>query len=105
MSSRPSRWLLVTALWLSSTQAAAQCEPQSGFDLGLAGESVAEQCKQHAYRMAFELGRQIRALRQERSDLSRAGGTNHVARLQVIDRELSQLEGLARIQGLPETDP
>lgn len=105
MNSRALALLSIIGLWLVSGPALAECEPQSGFDRGLVGESAAQQCEQRDYRMAFELGRQIHGLRREQAELSAADGPDQAARLRVIARELSQLEGLARVQRLLEAGP
>lgn len=103
-------FLLLGALLLS-TSIEADCAAQSGFELGLLGEPAASGCEQTDYGAAFSLGRQIGLLRSEQAELSASAGTEgeaaarQAARLRVIERELAQLEGLARIQGLLETGP
>ena len=88
------------------------CSVQEGFNLGLAGEEKPQECNDRSYRIDFELGRNIRQLRSERAELESAllrraeestGKTSQRQtnrRLQVVVRELNQLEGLARIRGL-----
>lgn len=91
--------------------ALADCTPQAGFELALLGKDAAIACEQPDYRMAFGLGRQIGMLRAEQSELEEipeaeaADSTARTARLRVIERELAQLEGLARIQGLLDAGP
>lgn len=85
---------------------AQYCQPQAGFQRGLSGQDEAGPCTDRAFRIEFELGRQIRLLRAERSRLSRARPEELDAmRLRVVERELSQIEGLARIRGLLPADP
>ncbi|MGY6553752.1 MAG: hypothetical protein ACXIUM_04425 [Wenzhouxiangella sp.] len=105
MNARLRLFLSIIGLWLLSGQSWAECEAQSGFERGLVGESPGQQCDQRDYHMAFALGRQIHGLRLEQAELSAADAPEQVARLRVIDRELSQLEGLARVQGLLAADP
>lgn len=68
MNYRAPFLLLVSMLGGLAAQASVDCQPQAGFDLGLAGEPAMHQCEARDYRMAFELGRQIQALRAERSE-------------------------------------
>lgn len=100
-------FLLILALLPAATSARSDCAPQSGFELALLGKPAAHGCEQPDYRMAFGLGRQIGMLRAEQSELSEMPDTDEkdaAARLRVIERELSQLEGLARIHGLLDAD-
>ncbi len=84
----------------------AQCTPHRLFDLGLTAEPFPANCAGREGRMAFELGRQIHTLREEQEALGEADPQPaRDARLRVIERELAQLEGLARIQGLLAADP
>ncbi len=106
----PYSFSLTMALLMVATSARADCAPQSGFELARLGEPAAIECEQSEYRMAFGLGRQINMLRAEQSELSDMSDTDtkdaaaRAARLRVIERELSQLEGLARIHGLLGAD-
>lgn len=109
------RQCIVIALLLPvSTAFAIDCQPQAGFERALAGQEQTPSCEDRAYRIDFELGRNLRLLRQEQAELKDALGAPVTAqarhlkrRLQVVERELEQLEGLARIRGLlpPEPDP
>lgn len=91
----------------------SDCLPEQGFRLGLEGAERPEACVQRAYRIDFELGRNIRLLRYERLELQgnlRLQPEEPVRkqinrRLQTIERELHQLEGLASIRGLLPRQP
>lgn len=109
------RQCIVIALLLPvSTALANDCRPQAGFERALAGQEAMSSCETRAYRIDFELGRNLRRLQQEQAELQDALGEPVTAqarhlkrRLQVVERELEQLEGLARIRGLlpPQPDP
>jgi hypothetical protein len=102
------RQYFAIALLLSAAAAlATDCQPKTGFELALSGQAETPSCEGRTYRIDFELGRNLRLLRQEQTDLEAAPGDLAAAenrgrklRLQVIARELEQLEGLARIRGL-----
>ncbi|MEE4638013.1 MAG: hypothetical protein V2J42_04680 [Wenzhouxiangella sp.] len=102
------RHCLIIALLLPAGAAlGTDCQPQAGFDLALAGQAETPPCEGRAYRIDFELGRNLRLLQQERADLVAAlekadseDSDRRKLRLQVLERELQQLEGLARIRGL-----
>ena len=94
------------------------CRPQAGFERALTGQQEQTRpCQDRAFRIDFELGRNLRRLRQEQVELQarRASASapdsrdvrQQRRRQQVIDRELNQLEGLARIRGLlpPRSGP
>lgn len=97
----------------SSSAVDRDCVPSHGFQLGLAGADRPEACSQRAYRIDFELGRTIRRLRDEQSALQENLKAQHdesmrrqiSRRLQTIERELHQLEGLARIRDLSPRQP
>lgn len=85
---------------------ASYCEPRAGFERALRGQDEAGACSSREFRIDFELGRNIRTLRAEHQDLMEAAQDQSdpaeppSMRLRVIERELSQLEGVARIRGL-----
>lgn len=88
------------------------CQARAGFERALAGADELGPCQDRLFRVDFELGRQLRELRQERQMLRTSvqtqadAGTEAAAlRLRVLERELSELEGLARIRGLLPADP
>lgn len=90
-------------------EAAHPCRPEAGFRRALAGEEDPGACQDRDFRIDFELGRNLKTLREEQAALRSALAASetdpatsraHHARLQVIERELQQIEGLARIRGL-----
>lgn len=99
--------LAIALLTIFSTAFATDCQPRTGFDLALAGQAERPPCEGRAYRIDFELGRNLRLLRQEQAELKAAleepdaeDARQLTLRLQVLEREIDQLEGLARIRGL-----
>ena len=89
------------------------CDPEIGFRRALAGSDEPGTCRDRDFRISFELGRNLKILRQERAALESAltatnpdpaSARTQQSRLQVIERELQQIEGMARIRGLlPES--
>ena len=104
---------LTLALVLASSASSGDCLPEQAFNLGLEGAQKPATCSQRAYRIDFELGRNIRALREEQTRLRAALPAEDEEtvrqqigrRLQTVERELNQLEGLARIRGLLPSKP
>ncbi len=90
----------------------AWCQPEAGFQRALAGEEQVGPCQGRDFRVDFELGRNLRNLREERAALQQALADvaepatiqAQRARLRVLERELQQVEGLARIRGLLPLD-
>jgi len=99
---------VLASLLAGSSAIGGNCLPEQGFQLGLAGAERPEGCIQRAYRIDFELGRSIRRLRREQTELEQKltvqteEPERHqiTRRLQTLERELHQLEGLAAIRGL-----
>jgi len=88
--------------------ATANCDPRAGFLRALDGAQDLGPCTDRHFRVDFELGRNLRNLRQERDALLEAAATDHQPatrnRLRIVERELEQVEGLARIRGLLAAD-
>ena len=84
--------------------APADCDPRAGFLRALDGAQDLGPCTERHFRVDFELGRNLRNLRQERDTLLEADASDKDTatrkRLRVVERELEQVEGLARIRGL-----
>ena len=106
--------ILALVVTLANGAALAQtCSPEQGFRLGLAGEQRPDECNQRAYRIDFELGRNIQRLRNEQVELQEnlSTQTKETIRreinghLQRLERELHELEGLATIRGLLPQQP
>ncbi len=101
------RSIAIALLLPFSAACASDCQPRTGFDLALAGQAETPPCEGRAYRIDFELGRNLRLLRVEQAELKAAlekpdteDDRRRKLRLQVLEREIDQLEGLARIRGL-----
>lgn len=88
--------------------APADCDPRAGFLRALDGAQDLGPCTDRHFRVDFELGRNLRNLRQERDALLEAAETDQQTatrnRLRIVERELEQVEGLARIRGLLAAD-
>ncbi|TVS12694.1 MAG: DUF2799 domain-containing protein [Wenzhouxiangella sp.] len=81
------------------------CRPQAGFDRALGGQEDLGPCETREFRIEFQLGRQIRLLRAERNALAEASAEAlDPMRLRIVERELSQIEGVARIRSLLPAD-
>ncbi len=100
--------LLLTLASLAHADAPANCDPRAGFLRALDGAQDLGPCTDRHFRVDFELGRNLRNLRQERAALLEAAATDEQAatrnRLRIVERELEQVEGLARIRGLLAAD-
>jgi hypothetical protein len=99
-----NRYILITGLALATLigcQAAPDCAPKSGFELGRAGQSIASNCEAADYRDAWQLGQTLHELESEYRALGERQDELDAAermRMRVIEREIPELEGLARIQ-------
>lgn len=98
------------AAWEASKN--TYCEPMLAFDRAMQGENLAPACEAPAYRRNFQLGANLYALIEERSAVEAmlTNSENEVAnpvalqqarmRLRVLEREIPELETLARMRGL-----
>lgn len=79
------------------------CSPSAGFETGLAGNEAPARCSGQAFQEGFRLGRELGRMRRERdalrarSDSLEAGER---ARLRSLERDIPELETLARLEGL-----
>jgi hypothetical protein len=99
---------LLTLALMTTPAFGAQCRSDQAFSAGLVGKDMNAGCDGRNYRIDYELGRQLRLLRAEKNELEatqRKGLSDDVGRLtrvrlQRLDREVAEIEGIARIRGL-----
>ncbi len=85
--------------------AEVQCEPESAFLLGRADEPAPAECEDRTYTDAWQLGQTLGEMERERDQLAAQEEELDAAgrmRLRVLQRDIPELETLARIQGLKE---
>lgn len=101
-----NRHILITSLALAALigcQTTPDCSPSSGFELGRDGQAAKASCEAADYRDAWQLGQTLHEMESEYSALSERQDELDAAermRMRVIEREIPELEGLARIQQL-----
>jgi hypothetical protein len=101
-----NRTLAITALalgLLAGCQSAPDCSPQRGFELGRSDRPAVDACQDAAYQGAWRLGQTLHELDTERANLMARQedlDAGERMRLRVIERDIPELEGLARIQRL-----
>lgn len=90
----------------------AFCDPEAAFDRAMAGSAQPPACERPAYLRNHQLGANLHALRDEKKtiedDLARGEADSTAPqqlqtwrmRLRVLEREVSELETLARMRGL-----
>ena len=99
---------LLTLALVTTPAFGAQCQSDHAFSAGLVGKDINASCDERNYRIDYELGRQLRLLRAEKNeleatlkkDLSEDVGRLTRIDLQRLDRELAEIEGVARVRGL-----
>jgi len=85
--------------------AEVQCESQTAFILGRADEPAPAECEERTYTDAWQLGQTLGEMERERDQLAAQEEDLDAAgrmRLRVLQRDIPELETLARIQGLKE---
>lgn len=103
-----NRHILITSLALTALlgcQTAPDCSPPAGFELGRDGQPAETGCEAADYQNARQLGLMLHELEGEYAELSEREDELNAAermRLRVIEREIPELEGLARVQRLLE---
>lgn len=101
-----NRHIMITSLalvTLVACQSTPDCSPPGGFELGRDGQSAPERCEAAEYRDAWQLGQTLHELESEYASLNERRDELDAAgrmRMRVIEREIPELEGLARIQRL-----
>ena len=107
MKNRNFLLLAAAGLFLSacSQHEEPACEPDAAFNLGRAAEAPPPQCQERTYSEAWQLGQTLGELERERDELAARSSDLEAAermRLRVLERDIPELETLARIQGLME---
>lgn len=95
----------VAGLLLTACSVEPECVAQEGFERGRAQIEPPPQCHERDYAEAWQLGQALGQLESERDELlAREDELEAVerARLRVLQRDIPELETLARIQGLME---
>lgn len=85
--------------------AEVQCQAEAAFTLGRADEPVPAECEERSYTDAWQLGQTLGEMERERDQLAAQAEDLDAAgrmRLRVLQRDIPELETLARIQGLKE---
>jgi len=98
---------LAIALSLSACATRPDCRPVSGFDLGRSGEGTESICESDRYGEAWRLGQTLGELEAEFRDLNALATPDGAQRqrLRVLQRDIPELETLARLEGwLPAKD-
>ncbi|TVQ41794.1 MAG: hypothetical protein EA370_01055 [Wenzhouxiangella sp.] len=99
--------LAATSLFVAacSQQTEAPCEPEQAFELGRSDQTPPPHCHERAYSEAWQLGQTLGEMERERDALAARADDLDAAdrmRLRVLQRDIPELETLARIQGLME---
>lgn len=97
--------LAVASLLLGACTSEPECLAEEGFELGRADTEPPPLCQDRDYAEAWQLGRTLGELEDERDELrARVDELDAVeqARLRVLQRDIPELETLARIQGFME---
>jgi len=93
--------MILTAFALSACASRPNCQPVSAFELGRANVASEPVCSSDRYAEAWRLGQTLGELESELRDLrEQANPTNRQRqRIRVLQREIPQLEALARLEG------
>ncbi|QOC21866.1 hypothetical protein IC757_12625 [Wenzhouxiangella sp. AB-CW3] len=102
-------WLAPLYL-LAACATSPDCSPQGGFAQALADQTTHPDCRSEQYEEAFRLGEALSLKRREKSQLlEREDSLDSAerARLRSLERDIPELETLARMQGYlpPEQTP
>ncbi len=95
--------ILAVASILAGCSQAPDCRPEAGFELGRGGSPISDACAAPEYGQAWRLGHSLGQLEAERKALQdRADELEALdqARLRVLERDIPELETLARLRGL-----
>ncbi|OAB60782.1 hypothetical protein AY599_03520 [Leptolyngbya valderiana BDU 20041] len=92
---------IVLAFHLAGCASRPDCAPISGFELGRDGEGVESSCSGERYGEAWRLGQTLGALEAELRQLQQASAldASQQQRLRILQREIPELETLARLEG------
>lgn len=100
-----NRYLLACALAavLVACATTPDCSPTTGFEIGLAGDEAPAHCSEQAVQESYRLGHELGRMRRERDALrarSESLDAGERARLRSLERDIPELETLARLEGL-----
>ncbi len=90
---------------LGACSSVPDCSPQAGFDLGKKGVEPPAGCQEAAFTGAWNLGQSLAELKSEREVLrTRQADLDPTERmrLRVLERDIPELETIARIHGFIE---
>ena len=90
------------ALLLTACATEPDCEPDRAFEQARLDRDPEPACQARAYADAWQLGQTLGAMERERDALIERAGqldTSERMRLRVLERDIPQLEALARIEG------
>lgn len=93
------------AAGLAACATTPDCSPGAGFETGLAGNEPSASCSEQAFQESYRLGRELGRMRRERDALrARSDSLDAVerARLRSLERDIPEIETLARLEGLIE---
>jgi len=92
---------ILLALQLAGCASSPDCAPISGFELGRNGEASEAGCADERYAEAWRLGQTLGALESELRELGAASAldASQRQRLRILQREIPELETLARLEG------
>lgn len=94
---------ILAAGLLVACQTTPDCNPERGFELGHSDQPAVAACDAAAYQGAWRLGQTLHELETERERLLARGDEADAGermRLRALERDILELEGLARIQRL-----
>ncbi|MEN1727985.1 MAG: hypothetical protein AAGJ52_06050 [Pseudomonadota bacterium] len=89
------------ALTLAGCASRPDCQPVSGFELGRSGAAREAACEQPAYAEAWRLGQTLGTLESELRQIEALASPSAAQRQRsrVLQREIPELETLARLEG------
>lgn len=89
-------------LFIAGCASRPDCNPISGFELGRSGQAAPSACSALDYGEAWRLGQNLGALESELQNLQRLSAPNvaEQQRMRVLQREIPELETLARLNNL-----
>jgi hypothetical protein len=91
------------ALLMASCASTPDCDPEAGFAAGIAGDPAHPACGAEPYLDAHRIGHALEEMRRDREQLlaeeDRLDARDR-ARLRALERDIPELETLARMQGL-----
>lgn len=94
---------ICSAMFVAGCATTPDCSPEGGFETGLTGAAAHSSCGEPDYLEAHRIGLALEEMRRERRELLAKEGrlaTSDRARLRALERDIPELETLARMQGL-----